>query len=305
MSSRLKHIVIFEGPDICGKTTSIENFKDFLKDKKKYEVYTPRFPNYNEYRGSEIRAHLDNFDFYDQFKKERPFSILADLDENSINMMLNKLDVIGNHLIKEIKERDSHIVLIDRFVMSQYVYDHCWIGVFKAAFDFEKCYKEEYIEKFKKRLAEFEEEIYDRARIVWRYFVHKICETFGEDVKITHIIFERSNYIKDIFNKQLSKGLRNYDAYDKMKLYQNLISEQFANLSNAENQRLWSVISCSSIRHINFDSIRAKVENENKNFNNLTEYGIQNYVTEEMNYTLADLICEEVARPKFEIEREE
>ena len=80
MNSELKHVVIFEGPDICGKTTSIENFKKFLKEKKLYNVYTSRFPNYNAYRGTEISAHLTNFDFYNQFEKERPLYILNALD---------------------------------------------------------------------------------------------------------------------------------------------------------------------------------------------------------------------------------
>ena len=297
MNSKLKHVVIFEGPDVCGKTTSIENFKNFLKDNKKYNVYTPRFPNYNACRGEEIKNHLSTFDFYDQFKKERPFSILNDLDDFSINLTLNKLDVISNELIKEIKERDFDIVLIDRFVMSQFIYDYCWIGMFEAACKAEDCYKQEYIEKFAERICEFEKEIYDRASIIWNCFVHKIHSSFGDNVKISNIVFQKSNYITEIFEKQVSKGLRKYDAYDKMYLYQNLISEQFEKLSNANNEKVLSLLGKEkdNLRFVNFDAVKEKVLKENKDADKLTVSGIQYYITEEMNYALADCIGEEFA----------
>lgn len=296
MGSSLKHVVIFEGPDICGKTTSIENFKNFLKERKKYNVYTPRFPNYSAYRGTEIREHISNFDFHDQFKKERPFSILNALDENSINLMLNKLDVISSNLIKEIEGRDCNIVLIDRFVMSQFIYDYCWIRMFEVGFETDNCYKPDYIEKFRTRLSEFEKEIYDRAMIVWKYFIHKIYSYFGDNVKISNIVFQRSNYITEIFEKEVSKGLRKYDAYDRMRLYQNLISEQFVKLSNGTNEKLNSFISDEKLYFVNFDTVRTKVEKEIDNFDNLTNEDIKKYVTEEMNYVLADCIGEEIIR---------
>lgn len=292
MNSKLKHVVIFEGPDICGKTTSIENFKNFLKERKKYNVYTPRFPNYNAYRGAEIKEHLSNFDFHYQFKKERPFFILNTLDENSINMMLNKLDVISKDLIKEIDEQDYDIVLIDRFVMSQFIYDYCWVRMFESEFETDNCYNPDYIEKFRTRLSEFEKEIYYRAMIVWKYFVHKIHSSFGDNVKISNIVFQRSNYIAEIFKKEVSKGLRKYDAYDKMRLYQNLISEQFEKLSNGTNEKLYSLISDENLYFVNFDTIKDKVEKE---INNLKNASIQNAITEEMNYVLANCIGEEFA----------
>lgn len=287
MNSKLKHVVIFEGPDICGKTTSIENFKNFLKERKKYNVYTPRFPNYIAYRGCEIKEHLSNFDFYYQFKKERPFSILNTIDENSINMMLNKLDVISKDLVEEIDEQDYDIVLIDRFVMSQFIYDYCWVRMFESEFETDNCYNPDYIEKFRTRLSEFEKEIYYRAMVVWKYFVHKIHSSFGDNVKISNIVFQRSNYITEIFKKEVSKGLRKYDAYDKMRLYQDLISEQFEKLSNGTNEKLHSLISDENLHFVNFDTVRDNVEKENVN--------IQNAVTEEMNYVLANCIGEEFA----------
>ena len=301
MSSKLKHVVIFEGPDVCGKTTSIENLKAFLKSNKKYEVYTPRFPNYNACRGEEIKKHLSTFVFHDQYEKERPLSILNALDENSINMMINKLDVISGVLIKEIMDRDCDIVLIDRFVMSQFIYDYCWIGMFEAAFKAEDCYKQEYIEKFAERIREFEKEIYDRASIVWNYFVHKIHNSFGDNVKISNIVFQKSDYITDIFKRNVSKDLRKYDAYDKMHLYQNLISEQFEKLSNANNEKVLSLLGKEkdNLHFVNFDTVKEKtlkeLSNKIKNVDNLTKYDIQNYVTEEMNYILADIIGEEFA----------
>lgn len=295
MSSKLKHVVIFEGPDVCGKTTSIENFKDFLKDRKKYEVYTPRFPNYNAYRGEEIKKHLSTFVFHDQFEKERPFSILNALDENSINMMINKLDVISDGLIKEIADRNCDIVLIDRFVMSQFIYDYCWVGMFDAALKAEDCYKQEYIEKFAERIREFEKEIYDRASIVWNYFVHKIYSSFGDNVKISNIVFQKSNYITEIFKKQISKGLRKYDAYDKMHLYQDLISEQFEKLSNANNEKVLSLLGKEkdNLYFVDFDTVKEKNFKKLKDADKLTEDEIQFYVTEKMNYALADIIGEE------------
>lgn len=295
MDSNLKHVVIFEGPDICGKTTSIENFKNFLKERKKYDVYTPRFPNYNAHRGTEIKEHLSNFVFHDQFEKERPFSILNALDDFSINLTLNKLDVVSSNLIKEIEERDCDVVLIDRFVMSQFIYDYCWIGMFEAAFETETCYKPEYIEKFRTRLSEFEKEIYDRAMIIWKYFVHKIRSSFGDNVKISNIVFQKSNYITEIFKKEVSKGFRKYDAYDKMRLYQDLISEQFEKLSNGTNEKLHSLVGDENLHFVNFDTVRAKVEKERDDFDELTNAGIQNCVTEEINYVLADCIGEEFA----------
>lgn len=294
MNSKLKHVVIFEGPDICGKTTSIEYFKDFLKKEKMYNVYTPRFPNYSAYRGEAIHEHLTNFNFYNQFEKERPLSILNALDENSINLMQNKIDVVSGNLIEEIAKRDCDVVLIDRFVISQYIYDYCWIEMFKEAFKLENCYTKEYIEKFMQRIDEFDKDIYYRAAIVWSYFVHKIYSTFGTNVKISTIVFKKSNYITESFNRAVSKGERKYDSYDKMQSYQKFISEQFEKLIEGTDEKLTMFIGkeIENLYTVNFDDIKEKVLKENTNFDKLTELAY--YVSEKMNYVLADIIGIEV-----------
>ncbi len=295
MNSKLKHVVIFEGPDICGKTTSIEYFKDFLKQKKMYDVYTPKFPNYNAYRGAEISEHLTNFDFYERFEKERPFSILNALDENSINLMQNKIDVVSRYLIEEINNRNCDVVLIDRFAISQYIYDYCWIEMFKEAFKLENCYTKEYIEKVMQRIGEFDKDIYYRAAIVWSYFVHKIHSNFGTGVKISTIVFQKSNYITESFNRAVSsKGTRKYDSYDKMQSYQKFISEQFEKLIEGTDEKLTMLIGkeMENLYTVNFDDIKEKVLKENKNSDKLTELAY--YVSEKMNYVLADIIGIEV-----------
>ena len=81
-----------------------------------------------------------------------------------------------------------------------------------------------------------------------------------------------------------------------MYLYQNLISEQFEKLSNANNEKVLTLLGKEkdNLHFVNFDTVKEKVLKRIKNIN-LTEYGIQNYVTEEMNYTLANIIGEEFA----------
>ena len=91
-----------------------------------------------------------------------------------------------------------------------------------------------------------------------------------------------------------------------MKLYQDLISDQFEKLSNGNNEKLLSLLGKEkeNLHFVNFDSVKERtlkeLPDEIKNADNLTEYGIQNYVTKEMNYTLARLIDVEVEYEKFD-----
>ena len=77
-----------------------------------------------------------------------------------------------------------------------------------------------------------------------------------------------------------------------MRLYQNLISEQFEKLSNYTNEKFYSLIGNEYLYFVNFDTIKDKVEKE---IDNLKNVSIQNVVTEEMNYALANCIGEEFA----------
>jgi hypothetical protein len=81
-----------------------------------------------------------------------------------------------------------------------------------------------------------------------------------------------------------------------MKLYQDLISDQFEKLSNGNNEKLLSLLGKEkeNLHFVNFDSVKERtlkeLPDEIKNADNLTEYSIQTYVTKEMNYALAKLI---------------
>ena len=63
-------------------------------------------------------------------------------------------------------------------------------------------------------------------------------------------------------------------------------------MSNYTNEKLYSLIGDEYLYFVNFDTIKDKVEKE---IDNLKNASIQNALTEEMNYALANCIGEEFA----------
>jgi len=114
-------IVVFEGGDCCGKTSLLNATSDALENKG-FKVGKFKFPAYTDMCGEEILNHLKNWK-YSEKDKEASFKELMKFSELQY---LNKLAAF-----KEFYDyaKGLDYVLVDRFTLSQYVYDLAWAEV--------------------------------------------------------------------------------------------------------------------------------------------------------------------------------
>jgi thymidylate kinase len=117
----LKSIIVFEGPDNCGKTTQIPLVQRKLTKKLIDFIITAKFPNYDSMYGKLIKNMLNNKDKYDlrnNLDDMNLFSLLQLEDKlhfmNSINT--NNGDNDGAQLI-------DYYLLLDRYTLSSHIYD--------------------------------------------------------------------------------------------------------------------------------------------------------------------------------------
>ena len=202
MSGKIPFIV-FEGPDMCGKTSHIDSVVEQLNQLtgKKFKAF--KYPVYNGYKGNEILNHLKTFDIsrYDH----RMYRGMHELDIHADNLMVNKFEALDKAIyIYNTEKCDGFIV--DRFDISQLIYDIAWCNFFKGI--------------NRKSIRNFFYEAVNRAETTHDYY-SKIFD-------IKYVVFEKSSIIESV---ALSDNNRRYDKYDANRLYQMYIADLFRMLT--------------------------------------------------------------------------
>ncbi len=103
--------IIFEGLDNAGKSTAIAKIKVKLKD---YNVYTYRFPDRTSEIGKQISALLTDKD--------------DNVDTQETLYYLCKQQIIDDTTNILSKHDSTDVVIIDRYICSNYAYSHDAIG---------------------------------------------------------------------------------------------------------------------------------------------------------------------------------
>ena len=210
MSDKIPFIV-FEGPDMCGKTSHIETVINKIKETTGKTFKAFKFPVYDGYKGEEILNHLKTFDF-SKYKHNKYAAIHA-LNVHATNLMVNKFAAFDK-MIEIYNEGGCDGFIVDRFDISQLVYDIAWCNSFKGA-------KYSVIRNF------FYEAV-ERALLTHNYYLDKF------DIK--YIVFERSNIIKSMINFEKDSS-RRYDKYDSNVYYQDCVSDLFQKLTINKHDR--------------------------------------------------------------------
>lgn len=214
MSDKIPFIV-FEGPDMCGKTSHIETVINKIKETTGKTFKAFKFPVYDGYKGEEILNHLKFFDISKY--KHNKYEAIHILNVHAINLMVNKFAAIDK-MIEIYNEGECDGFIVDRFDISQLVYDIAWCNSFKGLF---KGVKFEVIRNF------FYEAV-ERSMLTHNYYADKF------DIK--YVVFERSNVIKSAINFEKDPS-RRYDKYDSNEYYQDCVSDLFEKFTLNKNKR--------------------------------------------------------------------
>jgi thymidylate kinase len=113
MSTNLGKLIVFEGPDNCGKTTQIKYLCTYLQSQN-ITFTTYKFPRYDSLYGNMIKYMLYNKDKFDIIHN------LKDMNNFSYIQLQDKLDGI-NELYKLLRE--NQYVILDRYTLSSRIYD--------------------------------------------------------------------------------------------------------------------------------------------------------------------------------------
>ena len=191
-------VIVFEGGDCCGKTTMLEKVKQVFVDKYGEEkVGQFKFPVYKDKMcGEDILTHLKTFD-YSKLTKEEAFE---ELERMSNMQYLNKIDAFSSFYNYC---KDKEYVFVDRFTLSEFVYDYAWNFLFN-------------LEDAKRGLFD---EIY-RSDILNKPV--KIMHLYQEMIPhIVTVLITKNDMIKVI--SLANNAYRRTDNYDKNKEYQDII----------------------------------------------------------------------------------
>ena len=208
-------VIVFEGPDCCGKTTMLKKTAEALTAKG-YNVRVFKFPSYSGLFGDEILDHLLNWDPHKHTKQE----CFEKQIEFSKMLTVNKLDAF-KYFCEQAKGADY--VLVDRFVLSQYVYDIAWKPI---------------IDKRRKNPFYTEKEvkaISTRAEDVYRAYSHAFPDIRTVVFTQNPVIKVISEYNHELERKSAAAAGRRIDQYDSNKEYQKQVAAEFDNIVFNEN----------------------------------------------------------------------
>lgn len=191
-------IIVFEGGDCCGKTSLLEATYDELM-RQGLKVAKFKFPVYDGVFGKEILDHLKNWDISAHSEKEN----LDELEKFSKHLYINKLTAFTDFLNLA---KDKDFVLVDRFVLSQYIYDKSWSGVFEKTLD--------------------NKVVLDRALNIARAYFTAFPEVY------TFVVLP-NDYVK-VMSRASSD--RRVDQYDKLDKYQSEVSANFKCISSLDSR---------------------------------------------------------------------
>lgn len=185
-------VIVFEGGDCCGKTTMLEKVKEALALKYGADkVGSFKFPVYNGLYGEYILNHLKTFDPSNKSNDEIRKAVL----DFSSALYANKLAALTDFYFY-CEKRDY--VLVDRFTLSQYVYDLAWTMTYKNTFNYND------IDLFLKR-------------------ANTVMEAYSLLIpNITTFVFTKNDRVELITKANADRRI---DKYDTLKEYQQNVRE--------------------------------------------------------------------------------
>lgn len=210
-------LIVLEGPDMCGKTSHVESVSNMLKSKG-YKVDTFKYPIYNGDYGEEIEYFLSSFDI-SKNNMEENIKLVADKDYFDF---CNKI-FSEDKLLKLAKKND--FVIVDRFVLSQFVYTAAWLCLLNS-------YKHNVSLKFKWSINKYKNQL---DFVLKRSFAHfkDVLDTFNKSFEIKTILFKKSKFINHIaLNERCQEELSKYDISEN---YQVFVSRLFEYVSSIQS----------------------------------------------------------------------
>lgn len=207
-------LIIFEGPDMCGKTSHVESITKLLVSKG-YKATSFKYPDYTGKYGNEILDFLKSFNISDNSMPKNISLILAKERFDTYNKLFSK-----NKLIELSKNND--FIILDRFVMSQIIYTLAWVNILSS-------YKYNTGLKFRwsvHKYADIIDYIIESASNNYK----DILEYFKEEFDIKTVMFKKSKFISHkAFMTRNSKDISKYDINEA---YQICVSRLFEYVAN-------------------------------------------------------------------------
>lgn len=217
-------IFVVEGPDMSGKTT----FAKKVSEKDNVSSYARyfKFPVYDSIFGDKILRHLKTFGDNDFTTIDKNI-FLDKIKDFSLKQFGNKAAGVTEFINLLFKNDDCEwkddlwdFVVIDRFVLSQYIYDIAWDSVYEGMLNRGKKEidkKLRYIDD--KDWADFQVQAYTLAKMIYDEFYTHFPNMYT-------MYFRKSEYIKRI-SELSNKKDRRIDSFDSMDLYQESVSDEF------------------------------------------------------------------------------
>ncbi len=206
-------LVIFEGSDMAGKTSTMNSVKDFIA---KYiagrntnlrcgDVPTFKFPVYDSVLGSSILDHLTSF---------KPSTLVSENMDKIIKFSSMQCVNKSANLFKLMSKFEySNIVLCDRGFLSQYIYDIAWLK------EEEKWLDEQYAKCFKKfalyNALSVKDALIETAKSCG-INLHILTEVFVGNDPIINYVINRTKTLN-----------RRVDNYDTMLDYKQAVFNEF------------------------------------------------------------------------------
>jgi hypothetical protein len=219
---RLGKLIVFEGPDHCGKSTQVKKLYS-----KFYNSALIKYPRYEDsIYGAMIKQMLydKNITLLKDEKCMEKFFYLQLMDK------LSSVDLIFNLL----KERDT--VILDRYTLSGRIYDTVLTYLLRCKADFEftpenehkiKDYMEYYLREWAFSNA-FRGPYYNNI------FEDGLSILENNVYDIYHILFRSSNRIEKIINDNNGKCLtKEKDNYENNYILPTMIKYVYNNIENA------------------------------------------------------------------------
>jgi thymidylate kinase len=217
-------IIVFEGPDNCGKSTQIAKteanlIEKFINSRNRYiATFRSKFPNYNGMYGSLIKHMLTNSQDYD---------LKSNIDDMNLFSILQADDKINelNEIYRVIKSVDY--TFFDRYTLSSRIYDSVLRSyLYKNTYNYysgmtngkiQYYHGERYIEDSEplKRLYEF----FDKWVFTEDYFND---DYLSNKIKYNYKLLEHKNFnIKHVLFRsckaleRITKENREFDQYEE------------------------------------------------------------------------------------------
>lgn len=213
-------VFIVEGPDMSGKTTFAK--KAVEKNNISNNSLYFKFPLYDSIFGDKILNHLKYFG-KTNFNNIDKTTFLKKIKDFSLKQFGNKsagivrfLNCFKNNDNKWMDDYCYDFVIIDRFVLSQYIYDIAWNSVYEEIINREdtklRCTNDN-------DWVDYATRAYILAKLIYDEFYMHFPNTYT-------MYFRKSEYIKHV-SELMNEKNRRIDSIDSMNLYQESVSDEF------------------------------------------------------------------------------